>query len=196
MGGAKRSISSSPSRNGCGRAGSAKKIIPPDTPTTGFHKTEVHIQLDACHEATINAGRALLTAAAWSRSISSRMRAWAWIRAGVASRVKLESGHRVEGAGGKIAATGRGSCGPGRAAMAVSLLATRSARARLPPYKVRQKRRLPMHSTEQIGPHDLVVVSIGVSTNASTRARCGDFSDELVEVLQQIYLNFLTCFSS
>jgi hypothetical protein len=63
-------------------------------------------------------------------------------------------------------------------------------------YKVQQKRRLPMHSTEQIGPHDLVVVSIGVSTNASTRARCGDFSDELVEVLQQIYLNFLTCFSS
>jgi hypothetical protein len=30
----------------------------------------------------------------------------------------------------------------------------------------------------------------------ASRARCGDVSDELVEILEQINVNFLTCFSS
>jgi hypothetical protein len=56
--------------------------------------------------------------------------------------------------------------------------------------KCGKRRHLPMHSAEQIGPHDLVVVSIGVSTKASTRARCGDFCDELVETCNKFTLIF------
>jgi hypothetical protein len=141
----------------------------------------------------------------------------------VASRVKLESGHRVEGAGCKIAQQAAEAVDRTGPPGAVSLLATRSAgrgspftsigsikydgraslptpcgpRSPLPPgtqicdslslvccqrllsagtsarndkfvintpptlYKVRQKTALPIHSAEQIGPHDLIVVSIG-----------------------------------
>lgn len=38
--------------------------------------------------------------------------------------------------------------------------------------------------------------SVVSSGGPPSRAKCGDVSDELAEIVQQIYLNFLTCFFS